>query len=98
MNNESQLSIDHCGTKIWKTKEGKLHRLDGPAVEYEDGGKEWFQNGKRHRLDGPAVECIYGKKKWFKNGKLFKNKDDFLESLTDEEKSMALFSKDFFNE
>lgn len=29
----------------WHTKDGKLHRLDGPAVEYTNGNKEWWING-----------------------------------------------------
>ena len=33
----------------------QLHRVDGPAVEYPNGDKEWWVNGKRHREDGPAV-------------------------------------------
>ena len=43
----------------------KLHRLDGPAIEFANGSKEWFQNGLRHRIDGPAIECITGDKFWF---------------------------------
>lgn len=38
------------GRKEWSLN-GKLHRLDGPAMEWADGSKEWFLNGKRHRLD-----------------------------------------------
>ena len=34
----------------------KLHRLDGPAVEYNDGCKIWYKNGRRHRIDGPVYE------------------------------------------
>jgi len=48
---------------------GKLHRLDGPAVECTKGYKEWYQNGQRHRLDGPAVECRNGIKVWYVEGK-----------------------------
>jgi len=33
-----------------------LHRLDGPAVEYKDGGKEYWVKGKKHRINGPAIE------------------------------------------
>ena len=29
-------------------KDGLLHRLDGPAVEYTNGGKEWFINGVQY--------------------------------------------------
>jgi hypothetical protein len=55
----------------WETcyyLDGKLHRLDGPAKEYFDGRKEWWQNDLRHRIDGPAVEDIDGYKEWWKNG------------------------------
>ena len=48
----------------------KLHREDGPAVEWNDGDKEWFINGEIHREDGPAVECSNGDKIWHLNGKL----------------------------
>ena len=44
------------------------HRMDGPAVEYADGGKEWWVNDKLHRLDGPAVEYADGDKYWFVDG------------------------------
>ncbi len=50
-------------------KNGKMHRDDGPAVEYADGTKRWYKNGKRHREDGPAVEYADGDKFWYKNGK-----------------------------
>ena len=39
-----------------------LHRLDGPAVEYTNGHKEYWVEGKLHRLDGPAVEYRHTKK------------------------------------
>ena len=49
----------------------KLHREDGPAVEWADGkNKDWYLNGKRHREDGPAIECSNGTKFWYLNGKL----------------------------
>ena len=34
------------GDKFWWLN-GKLHREDGPAVEYADGGKSWYLNDKR---------------------------------------------------
>jgi hypothetical protein len=49
---------------------GKLHRTDGPALEYADGSEEWYLDGKRHRSDGPAVECADGSKLWYLDGKL----------------------------
>jgi len=33
------------GYKAW-FQNGKLHRLDGPAVEYADGDKWWYENGE----------------------------------------------------
>lgn len=44
-----------------------LHRTNGPAVEFVDGIKEWWQNGQLHRLDGPAVERPDGHKEWWIN-------------------------------
>ena len=40
------------------------HRLDGPAIEWVDGFKEWFNHNKRHRADGPAVEGFVGYKEF----------------------------------
>ena len=48
---------------------GKLHREDGPAIEFANGNKEWFLNGEYHRENGPAVEHINGIEKWYLNGK-----------------------------
>ena len=31
----------------WRNAQGQLHRLDGPAVEWADGTKFWWQNGVR---------------------------------------------------
>ena len=49
---------------------GKLHRIDGPAVEYTNGTKYWYMNGKCHRENGPALEYAHGSKSWWINGKL----------------------------
>ncbi len=48
----------------------QLHRLDGPAIEYADGTKFWFQDDRLHRLDGPAIECGDGTKFWCQNDNL----------------------------
>ena len=91
-------AVEHPnGHKEW-WQNGAPHRLDGPAIEYADGGKYWYQNGLLHRLDGPAIIYDDGVKEWYKNGRIFESKDKFFESLTEEEKEIALFSKDFFNE
>jgi hypothetical protein len=57
------------GTRKWY-RGGKLHRTDGPAIEYADGTREWYRNGKIHRADGPAVERADGTSEWYRNGKL----------------------------
>ena len=57
------------GSKDWYLN-GKLHREDGPAVEWANGTKEWRLNGKRHREDGPASEWANGNKVWWLNGEL----------------------------
>lgn len=49
--------------------DGKLHREDGPAIEWANGTREWFIEGKRHREDGPAVEWINGTNEWYLDGK-----------------------------
>jgi hypothetical protein len=55
-------------TKYWILN-GKLHREDGPAIEWANGDKEWYWNGWLHREDGPARESLKGSKWWFLNGK-----------------------------
>lgn len=62
-------TIDSCGTKIWYNSAGEFHRDNGPAIEYANGDKTWYQNGKLHRLDGPAIEFVNGYKSWSYRGK-----------------------------
>ena len=63
-----EVRVHSDGTKYWCI-DGKLHREDGPAVEFVDGTKEWWLNGKqlteeefnaRQNCVGKAVE-IEGK-------------------------------------
>ena len=57
------------GDVFWYNAEGDLHRVDGPAVDWASGSKEWHRDGKRHREDGPAVEGADGSKEWYVDGK-----------------------------
>jgi len=57
------------GTIEWHNEAGRLHREDGPAIEYANGTKEWWVNGQRHRVNGPAIERADGAKFWYLNGK-----------------------------
>ena len=68
--NESLCKVLPDGTKEWRLPNRKLHRLDGPAVEYANGSKEWWVDGNLHRLNGPAVEYADGSKAWWVDGKL----------------------------
>jgi hypothetical protein len=48
--------------------DGKLHCLNGPAVEEINGTKIWYLNGTKHRLDGPAIELADGTNMWYQHG------------------------------
>ena len=76
---EYTVKVYTSGNKFWLLN-GKLHREDGPAVEYADGIKQWYLNGKLHREDGPAVEYPSGDKYWYLNDK----------SMTEEEHKAAM--------
>ena len=63
---EYTVKVNGSGTKRWFLN-GKLHRIDGPAIEWSDGNKFWYLNDKLHREDGPAVEWVSGYKSWYLN-------------------------------
>jgi len=69
---EQYIHINQYGNKIYYKDRAltKLHRLDGPAVEYADGSKMWYVDGQLHRLDGPAFEAADGCKYWYVDGQL----------------------------
>ena len=62
--------VNSYGTTTYHNGDGQLHRLYGPAIEYADGGRAWYQNDQRHRVDGPAAEWPDGYRAWYINGKL----------------------------
>ena len=55
------------GTRKCYNALGQLHCEEGPAVEYQTGGKVWYRNGMTHREDGPAIEWSSGTKEWCQN-------------------------------
>ena len=61
------VEVDVYDTRRYYNSAGELHREDGPAIEWPNGSKEWWQNGKRHREDGPAYERPDGTKEWWYN-------------------------------
>ncbi len=78
---EDGLRIDISGTKRWY-KDGLQHRLDGPAVIWEDGVKEWYQDGLLHRDNGPAVVYPNSKyKEWWYEGKLLEISQESISEL-----------------
>jgi hypothetical protein len=81
--------LDREGTKRWHDSNGQFHRVDGPAVEYVDGHKVWYQHGKRHRDDGPAMEWVSGAKSWYLND-IYLSFDEWLPKvkMSDEDKVM----------
>jgi hypothetical protein len=56
------------GTKYWR-KKGKLHRVNGPAIEYKNGDNCWYQDGMVHRVGGPA-STYFGIQSWYENNRL----------------------------
>ena len=71
-----QVKVSKNGTRRYYNNVGILHRDDGPAVEWSDGTKSWYQNGQCHRTDGPAIEYPTGHKRWFINGRMM-TEDEF---------------------
>lgn len=45
--------------------DGRLHREDGPAIDYVNGTQYWYKHGKLHREDGPAIMWWDGRQYWF---------------------------------
>ena len=64
-----RIEVNKFGTRRYYNSAGQMHRDDGPAVEYADGTKGWYQNGLLHRTDGPAIEWAHGINEWWLNGK-----------------------------
>jgi hypothetical protein len=54
--------------------EGRLHRLDGPALIHANGSTKWYRHGRRHRQDAPACVYVNGTRKWYRDG--LRHRDD----------------------
>jgi hypothetical protein len=59
--------VDGLGSLRYYNALGQRHRAHGPAIEYTNGRRDWYQNGQLHRLDGPAIEYTTGEKFWYQN-------------------------------
>jgi hypothetical protein len=57
--NEPECTIFSNGTKQWYLN-GKLHRIDGPAIEYPNGVKYWFLNGINYSFEEYIIAAEWG--------------------------------------
>jgi hypothetical protein len=85
------MTVDVYGNKVWRNSSGKLHRIDGPAIEHSNGDKSYCIDGKYHRIDGPAIEYVNDFKMWwYMNGEYLGLNDSgfwaFWDRLTLEQK------------
>lgn len=55
------------GIERWY-EDGKLHRLNGPAVIGPDGREIWYKDGLPHRQSGPAFIDSDGRQEWWIDG------------------------------
>ena len=53
--------------EVWLDGQNKFHRLNGPAIIFEDGSKSWLRHGKLHCDDGPA-RILKDYEEWWKDG------------------------------
>jgi len=88
--------IEYCNIYWYKEGTDILHREDGPAVEYADGEKRWYQNGKIHRVDGPAIEYPNGSRWWVINGQFHRTDGPALE-MKNSYKQYWLYGNEYSN-
>jgi len=91
------MSVEEYQVKVYPDRtewyqNGKLHRLDKPAIEHSDGSKFWFQNGQRHRVDGPAYEWSNGATEYWINDQQY-SYDEFIKKTTVRELSVSDIEK-----
>jgi hypothetical protein len=68
--NVPRCEVDMVGDKRWFIEGHKLHREDGPAVEYTDGTKMWLIDDNFHREDGPAIDRATYPQWWYQGHRL----------------------------
>lgn len=74
--------INPAGTHRW-FKCGKLHRIDGPAIIYQNGEKQWYQNGNPYREnDLPHAETNSGGKMWHHNDEWYSDFNKYVLAKT----------------
>jgi len=56
--------------KFYYDDEGRLHREDGPALDFGDGIICWMHHGHTHRVGGPACVGYDGTEYYYQNSQL----------------------------
>jgi len=77
-NNITYDIIEHSDNNKFYYLNDKLHRENGPAMEFVNSTKYWYKNGKQHRDNGPAVEYPSGNKDYWYDG-------EYLEHINSDE-------------
>lgn len=64
-----------------------LHRVNGPALRWQDGTDEWFEGGRRHRVGFPAVVGSDGLREWhqYRNSSAPANRESNFYTLQSDE-------------
>ena len=81
------LTVNQHGTRIYSNSQGLRHRVRGPAIEYANGDKAWYQNSLRHRIDGPSEEWADGSRYWYIHGKTY-TEEEFNKYIKDNGKCL----------
>ncbi len=56
------------GVKVWRDKNGEIHRDHGPALIYPSGMEQYYKHGELHRFGGHAKEYPDGTGEFWVNG------------------------------
>ena len=62
------------GDVFYTNMDGKLHRINGPALVTSTGAEAWYFNGLPHREGGPAYIHKSGLREWYRHG--VRHRDD----------------------
>jgi hypothetical protein len=71
LNDQGGEREDHLARMVWKNEDGLLHRLDGPAVVWDNGTTEWYVHGVKHRDVYPA-DIRGATFEWWKHGRMWR--------------------------
>ena len=83
---DGRFEIDIMETPNYHVPVDDLHRLDGPAIIWPNGTKEWYVDGKVQNLKGPAIVRKNGYKAWWLNNHLHRLDGPAVESSDGEKR------------